>query len=266
MICNEIRYFLTAVMFFTRIPCPAWVDHSEYYINKSRKYFPLIGWIVGGASAIAFAFAVCLFPVSIAVILSMIVSVLITGAFHEDGFADVCDAFGGGWGKENILRIMKDSRIGAYGMIGMSLLLLLKFWVLVELAGRGAFVVAVCLLNAHAMSRFIASTFVHTHDYVQSDEQSKSKPIASSRLSRGEMLFSFLFVLAPLLLFARWEAVLILPLCYLPKLYLGYYFKKHIGGYTGDCLGATQQVCEGVFYLTVLGAWKYISFGTPVWM
>ena len=258
MIQKEIRYFFTALMFFTRIPCPPSTDHSEEYLNKSRKYFPLIGWIVGGIAALVFWVSSLVFPVSISIVLSMVVSVLTTGAFHEDGFTDVCDAFGGGWGKAQILTIMKDSRIGAYGVIGMALLLLLKFLALSEMAAYGRELVVVGLICAHAVSRFVASTFVHTHDYVQDLDVSKSKPIASSRLSLAEMAYSLVFALLPFLLFQNPLALLALPLTYVSKMYLGYYFKKHIGGYTGDCLGATQQVSEVVFYLSIIGLWKFM--------
>ena len=258
MIQKEIRYFFTALMFFTRIPCPPSTDHSEEYLNKSRKYFPLIGWIVGGIAALVFWVSSLIFPVSISIVLSMVVSVLTTGAFHEDGFTDVCDAFGGGWGKAQILTIMKDSRIGAYGVIGMALLLLLKFLALSEMAAYGRELVVVGLICAHAVSRFVASTFVHTHDYVQDLDVSKSKPIASSRLSLAEMAYSLVFALLPFLLFQNPLALLALPLTYVSKMYLGYYFKKHIGGYTGDCLGATQQVSEIVFYLSIIGLWKFM--------
>jgi adenosylcobinamide-GDP ribazoletransferase len=84
------------------------VDHNEEILNKSRKYFPLMGWIVGGVTGLTYYIFALIFPVSISILISMIVGVLLTGAFHEDGFTDVCDSFGGGWGKENILKIMKE--------------------------------------------------------------------------------------------------------------------------------------------------------------
>jgi adenosylcobinamide-GDP ribazoletransferase len=255
---NEIKIFFTALMFFTRIPCPNWVDHNAEFLNKSRKYFPLIGWIVGAISAIIFWLSSFIFSIEISVVLSTIASVLTTGAFHEDGFTDVCDSFGGGWGKEQILTIMKDSRIGAYGVIGVFFLLLLKFYLLVEIAQISSWLIIIVLINAHATSRFIASTLVHTHHYVQDLDISKTKPIANTRLSVYEILFSFVFVLLPFLLFKNYLILIVLPICYLSKMYLGYYFKKHIGGYTGDCLGTAQQVSEVVFYLTIIGLWKFM--------
>ncbi|MEM1134617.1 MAG: adenosylcobinamide-GDP ribazoletransferase [Bacteroidota bacterium] len=258
MLKKEVRYFFTALMFFTRIPCPIWTDHSEEYLQKSRKYFPLIGWIVGGISAAVFLGATYILPISIAVVLSIIVSVWITGAFHEDGFADICDAFGGGWTKEQILKIMKDSRVGAFGAVGIFLMILLKLFALIEIAQMSTWLAVFSLVSAHASSRFIASTFVHTHAYVQDLDTSKSKPIASTRITVFEMVYSFSFALLPMFLFQNWYYFLALPIAYLSKIYLGYYFKKHIGGYTGDCLGATQQVSEVVFYLAILGIWKFM--------
>ncbi len=109
---REIHVFFTALMFYTRIPCPKWVGHEPEYLNQSIRYFPLIGWIVGGVNGLVFYFLATYFSVPVAVIVSLIVSVLITGAFHEDGFADTCDAFGGGWTKKKNLEIGKTSGRG----------------------------------------------------------------------------------------------------------------------------------------------------------
>ncbi len=191
---------------------------------------------------------------TVAVVLSVIAGIWITGAFHEDGFADVCDAFGGGWTKESVLGIMKDSRIGAYGTIGVVSIVLLKLFALMEIARIDTWLAVVTIVNAHASSRFIASTFVDTHEYTQDLDKSKSKPLAKKQLSGYEVSYSFLFALLPLFLFGNWYGFLAFPMAYMAKIYLGYYFNKRIGGYTGDCLGATQQVAEVVFYLSILAA------------
>ncbi len=258
MIKKEIRYFFTAVMFFTRIPCPAWVDHSAEYLNKSRKYFPLIGWIVGGLAALVYYAAQFVLPIEIAVLLSTVTTVWITGAFHEDGFADVCDGFGGGWTKEQIMTIMKDSRVGAYGAIGIGLLVATKVVALFSLAELSGWWILLIILNGHTFSRFVASTFVQTHDYVQDPKKSKVKPIASERFTWGEMIYSSLFALLPLAFLPHPYLFAALPITYLGKVYLGRIFYRNIGGYTGDCLGATQQFCEVVFYLSILALWKFI--------
>ena len=251
---KEVQIFLTAVMFYTRIPVPSWVNHDADYLNKATKYFPLIGWIVGIIAVLVFVGANYLFNPSIAIIISMAASVLLTGAFHEDGFADVCDGFGGGWTKEKILMIMKDSRVGAYGVIGTIFILSLKFYVL---ASFTPIQIPIVLIAAHALSRWAASTFILTHEYVRENEDSKAKPVAKKFLF-AHFLIASLFGILPIILFKNAMAFLLIIPVYLMKVYLANYFKKWIGGYTGDCLGATQQLCEIVLYLSAFVLWKFI--------
>lgn len=251
---KEIELFFTALMFYTRIPCPKWVTHDPVYLNKATRYFPLMGWIVGGAAAVVFYSAEYVWNTPVALLLSMITSVFITGAFHEDGFADVCDGFGGGWTKEKILDIMKDSRTGAYGVIGISLLLLLKY---MSLLSVNTYQLPVLLFAAHSFSRLCPVLMMYTSQYVRENEDAKAKPLAKS-ITAKEVVLALLFGLAPLILF--WDikiiAVLLLPLGGL--VYLRWYFHKWIGGYTGDCLGTVQQVTEVLFYLAFIALWKFI--------
>jgi adenosylcobinamide-GDP ribazoletransferase len=201
---------------------------------------------------------------NISILLSICAGVLLTGAFHEDGFADVCDGFGGGWTKEKILEIMKDSRVGTYGVVGLGLLLSLKFYCLTAVAdalsGNQLWTLLLVFATAHSLSRFTAATFVYTHAYVREDAQSKAKPVAK-KLTFAELCLAGFFALLPLagLGFATqnpYYFLLLIPL-WLTKRYLGWYFAKWIGGYTGDCLGATQQVSEVVLYLSVLALWRF---------
>lgn len=251
---KQIEIFFTALMFYTRIPCPKWVTHDAVYLNKATRYFPLMGWIVGGASAAVVYGAGYIFNTPVAILLSMITSVFVTGAFHEDGFADVCDGFGGGWTKEKILDIMKDSRTGAYGVIGMGLLLLLKYMSLLSI---NTYQLPIVLIAAHSFSRLCAVLMISASQYVRENDDAKAKPLAKS-ISANEIIPALLFGLAPLLLF--WDlkilAVIILPL--MGVVYLRWYFHKWIGGYTGDCLGAVQQVTEVLFYLAFISIWKFI--------
>ena len=238
-------------MFYTRIPCPKWVGHSPEQLNEATRYFPLIGWLVGGSTAGVIYLAQFLFPLSVSVLLGLIVSVLMTGAFHEDGWADVCDGFGGGWTKEQILLIMKDSRLGTYGTMGLLLLMGTKFWALYELGQRSVNLLLVTLVVSHSVSRGLAATFIRTHAYVRDTADSKAKPVAQ-RLSVTNLLVAGGFALLPLVLFPRGELWLAVIPATLMRLYLGYYFNRWIGGYTGDCLGATQQLCELTIILSVL--------------
>nr|WP_288833655.1 adenosylcobinamide-GDP ribazoletransferase [uncultured Flavobacterium sp.] len=258
---KELHIFFTALMFYTRIPCPKNIDHHPDYLNKASRYFPVIGWLVGGISFVVFYFAALFFSNEIAVILSIIAGILVTGAFHEDGFADVCDGFGGGWTKEKILLIMKDSAIGAYGAIGLVLLFLLKFQGLVQLVEETNSIAIGFLLfvSAHSVSRLAAISIVFTHQYSREDASSKSKPIAQNFTWR-EVVGALFFGLLPLLVLAVffWQMLLVLIPVFLFRFFLARYFQKWIGGYTGDCLGATQQVCEVVFYLSSIAIWKFI--------
>lgn len=264
MVKRELKIFFTALMFFSRIPCPKWVGHSEADLNKSTRYFPLIGWICGGVCFLTLYLSLLVFPVEISVILSMISGVLLTGAFHEDGFADVCDGFGGGWNRHKILEIMKDSRIGVYGAIGLVFLFLLKFFLLkslltINIPGLSANISLLLLLvTAHAISRLTAISIMFSCEYAREDLESKVKPIAKGYTWK-EVTGVFLFGLAPLLFIAcyRVQVLLVIVPLLLIRLLMGAYFKKWIGGYTGDCLGATQQLSEIVFYLSMIALWKF---------
>ncbi len=251
---NEIKIFFTALMFYTRIPCPKWVNHDADYLTKATRYFPLIGWLVGAISALVFFGALFVFTKEVSLILSIITSILLTGAFHEDGFADVCDGFGGGWTKEKTLEIMKDSRVGAYGVIGLVCLFSLKFFLLLSIDAK---LIPLVLFVTHAFSRWCAVTVIYTHLYVREDELSKAKPIAKSITFTNFCLATF-FGILPFVVFKNGYVFgLIIPI-YCVKYFLARYFKKWIGGYTGDCLGATQQVCELFFYLFFIVLWPFI--------
>lgn len=263
---KEFHIFFTALLFYTRIPCPKNIDHNPEYLNKASRYFPLIGWIVGSVAFGAYCVFSYLVAPEIAVVFATIASVLVTGAFHEDGFADVCDGFGGGWTKEKILTIMKDSAIGAYGAIGVVLLLLVKV-MSTNILFRNAEntnlnVYLVCflvLVSAHSISRLAAISIVFTHSYSRDDISSKSKPIAENYTWRevvGALFFGLLPVVA--LSYFQWQLLLVVLPVFLTRFFLARYFQKWIDGYTGDCLGATQQVCEVVFYISVIAIWKFI--------
>jgi adenosylcobinamide-GDP ribazoletransferase len=133
MINRELKLFFTALSFYTRLPAPAFIHgNNAGLLPDSIRYLPLIGWMAGIVAAIVYLLANYLFGDTLAVLFSMVATVLLTGAFHEDGFADVCDGFGGGWTKDRILDIMKDSRLGTYGVLGLILLLGIKFFATIQ--------------------------------------------------------------------------------------------------------------------------------------
>ncbi|TAF44223.1 MAG: adenosylcobinamide-GDP ribazoletransferase [Sphingobacteriales bacterium] len=253
---KEIRIFLTALMFFTRLPCPASTDHSEEYLNRASKYFTLVGVLVGSLVALSYWLFNFIFSSDISILMAFVVSILLTGAFHEDGFADVCDGFGGGWTKEKILEIMKDSRLGTYGVVGLVLIFGLKYVCLTNISTQ---IMGITLISAHAISRLTAVSLIYTEQYAREDLLSKAKPLAT-KMSHNDFALACIFGLSPLFLFGNYAVFLVLIPLLLLKLYFSWYFKKWIGGYTGDCLGAVQQMAEIVFYLTLIWVFKYGYF------
>jgi adenosylcobinamide-GDP ribazoletransferase len=250
MLRRELEYFFGAIRFFTRLPVPGWVGHSAEALNRSARYFPAVGLLVGGIGALVYLGAALLWPQPVAVLLSMAATIYATGAFHEDGLSDTVDGIGGGWDKLRILEIMKDSRVGSYGVVAMVLALLGKFTLLSSL---DAALVPFALLAGHALSRFCSTLLLATMDYVREDLLAKAKPLAT-RLTTGEMLVAAFFALIGLALLPLEKAFAGCLLAAIATFWLAARFKRWLGGYTGDCLGATQQVSEVAFYLGLLAS------------
>jgi adenosylcobinamide-GDP ribazoletransferase len=251
---HELRLFCIALQFFTRLPIPRWVDFDPLWLQHASRYFPAVGIVVGALVALVYLGAAHLWPQPVAVLLSTAAGIWLTGAFHEDGFADMCDGFGGGYTAERVLEIMKDSRIGAYGAIGIGLLLALKC---VALSALPLWSVAPALLAAHPLSRLAAAALIWRLQYVKGE--GKAKPLAQ-RMSGFE--FGVAALSASLALVAvgcsgllAWRALAVgVALAALAALLLARMFVRRISGFTGDCLGAVQQVSETVFYLGLLAS------------
>ena len=244
------KLFLLALGFYTRLPCPFHPDYKQ--LPQATVYLPAIGWLVGGLSALSFYIADWLWPQSTAVIAAMITGIFITGAFHEDGFTDVCDGFGGGYDKQRILDIMKDSQIGTYGALGLFLLLLLKISLLADLP---AAVIPLILLAGHCLSRLQPLLLMRLYTYARANGSKGGAAVFKP--DNQELLFAAVTALLPLALLPALYWLSILPVLAVNGL-LGRYFFRHIGGYTGDCLGASQQVAETVFYLSISALWTFI--------
>jgi adenosylcobinamide-GDP ribazoletransferase len=249
---HQVRLFFIALQFFTRLPIPRWVGFDADWLHHASRYFALVGVVVAAITSAVYACASWLLPQSVAVLLSTISGIYLTGAFHEDGFADACDGFGGGTTAERVLEIMKDSRIGAYGAIGIGLLLALKCVALVYLPTQA---VIAALLIAHPLSRAASSALIWRLDYVRAE--GKAKPLAH-RMSTAELLIAAATAAVPMLALGYagwlpWYGIFAgMAAAALATLWLSKIFLRRIGGYTGDCLGAVQQVAEVAFYLGVL--------------
>jgi len=263
---RELRLFFTALSFYTRLPAPAFI-HQDNVRNlpDAIRYLPVVGWIAGLIASAVFIWANYLFGYTVAILLSMVATILLTGAFHEDGFADVCDGFGGGWTKDKILLIMKDSRLGTYGVAGLILLLGIKFSALQELFVIASFpvhVVYICgvFVVAHSLSRFAAITLIFNYNYARTEESKASSAVEKGKIQN--LVIAGFFTSLPLIFLAYYTnkpmlGFIIIPV-WLFSMYLGHYFKKWIGGYTGDCLGAVQQLTEVIIYLSFIVLWKFI--------
>jgi adenosylcobinamide-GDP ribazoletransferase len=270
---NFIREFLLAVQFFTRIPITGtlaeWVGFSPAMLRASAGHFPGVGVLVGAVAAATYALLAALLPATlyaplVAAALSTVATVLLTGGFHEDGLADVADGLGGSYDKDRALEIMKDSRVGAFGAMALVLALLAKVALLallgtVEGMPEGwdespfkAWYVCSGLFAGHVVSRTLPLLLIYWLPHVGDSAASKSKPLAD-QISLNSLLTAFLwcFIALALILYAQAATDLIVAcsFSFIALLWMHRLFKRRLQGFTGDCLGATQQVCEIAFYL-----------------
>jgi len=253
LVRREFNIFLSAVMFFSRLPVYRFFCDCAEYRCAHIKYLPLVGMLLGGMQAAVFFAVSSFFPVEVAVVITMVAGVIFTGAFHEDGLADTADAIGGGYGREKVLAIMKDSRIGTFGTMALLSFFLLKFMLLKSMDISAVWRV---LIVSQTVSRLFPLLMVASSEYVSETNLSKSKYVAVN-ISRGGLVFGFcvgfssLFLLLPLGLSL---SGLIAVLAVLGGMFLVVrkYFDQIVGGYTGDILGAIQQIFELLFLMALL--------------
>ncbi len=244
---RELVLFRLAVQFLTRLPVGDIAAFTPELLGAARRYFPAVGALVGGLGALGYVAAATVFPPSIAALAATAITLLATGAFHEDGLADTFDGFGGR-DREAALAIMRDSRVGSYGMAALGLALAFKVAALASLPVAAA---AGGLVSAHGLSRLSALLAARTSRYLRDG--------GAGELLRGGIGVggSLLAGLTGLACFGVTAAVSIpAALTGLAGLALGHLFMRRLyeprfGGHTGDTLGAVQQVSEVGFYLGV---------------
>jgi adenosylcobinamide-GDP ribazoletransferase len=243
---HELNLFFLALGYFSRIPMPKWLVYSTENLNHASRYFTLVGWLLGFCVAGIYYLSYQFFDAKISIWLCMLFSLLLTGAFHEDGLADTADGLGGGFTRERKLEIMKDSRIGTYGASALCMALIGKFILLQETAN-----IILCLTIAYALSRTVASSLLFTMTSASSPENEKVKPLAKTQ--SGVDMFVLLATALPVIFLVNitTSALLFLMLVSLRQLYK-IYFHSHLGGVTGDCLGASQQITELCIYLLLI--------------
>ena len=256
-----VRHYLLAVQFFTRIPVTgrlaAWVGFCPAMLRASAAHFPGVGWLVGALVA-AFSWALLgLLPPDplsalVVAVLGTGFGVLLTGAFHEDGLADVADGLGGSADRQRAMLIMKDSRVGAFGALALVLVILSKVALLALIASVAPATMVWGLFAGHVVSRGFPLLLVRAMPHVGDDAGSKSKPLAD-HIALSGLLAAAVWVFAALVLLAwtglAFAAGVALLFSTVAWLWLWRWFWRRLQGFTGDCLGATQQVCELAFYL-----------------
>ncbi len=246
----ELPAFLLALQFLTRLRLGIEVEFSSEAQRASPRWYPGVGVVIGAICGVVYWGAAVLFPPLVAVLVSVAAGLIVTGALHEDGFADACDGLGGMRPKERVLEIMRDSRIGTYGVLGLGLMLATK---VTALAALPVLAVPFVLIAGHAASRASVLWVMASSDYVRDAGAASSvaggldqRAMVIGLACAGVALVPLLFVL-PVLAFVLGLA----------GLAAGHYAMRHryegrLGGYTGDCLGAVQQCSEVGFYLGLL--------------
>ena len=240
-----------AFIFFTRLPFWRLHEPSKESFNSVVEYWPLTGWLTGGAMAATLYFGSLVLPYAVAVLLAIAVRLLITGALHEDGLADFLDGFGGGGSnRQRILDIMKDSHIGTYGVIGLLLYHLLLFATLLSLSPIMA---ALTILAATPYARMVTAELILMMPYARREEEAKSKTIYR-KFSAWAGIGLAIQGLLPMGLYLwytelSWEMIIFIPCLVMYFLYLLIWNK--LRGYTGDCCGAVCLLVELMVYLVV---------------
>ncbi len=258
---QALRHYLLAVQFFTRIPITGrladWVGFSPAMLRASAAHLPGVGWLAAAAATAVYAalyLALAPNPLgpAVAAVFCTVATVLLTGGFHEDGLADVADGLGGSRDRERALDIMKDSRVGAFGAMALVLALLAKVSLLALLGVHGLATALAALVGGHVLSRLWPLFIVRSLPHVGDTARSKSKPLAD-QITGAALAVAAAWCVAPLALVWLWSSTTItLAACTLGALgaaWMACWFARRLQGFTGDCLGATQQIGEIGFYL-----------------
>lgn len=254
----QLNLFYLALSFFTRLPVPKSMQYSEALLNQANRYFSLVGLVIGLLLVLSYSLFSAFLPLTSAILLTMTISLLLTGAFHEDGLADMADGIGGAFTVKKRLTIMKDSRIGTYGAVTLLMALVLKFTLLVELAKQDGNHLLLAIVLGAGLSRAVAGSLISAMPYVSDSEQSKSKPLAQAQ-SSTELLTLLVIGATPLIFYSGSAIFFILIVLITFRWIFKKWLMAKIGGFTGDCLGAAQQIAELLIYITLVTTFNATS-------
>jgi adenosylcobinamide-GDP ribazoletransferase len=254
---HQLNSFLGAVVFLTRIPVGNFYIFRAEDLPRSAVYFPVIGSLIGLLAGLVLFCAQLVFPAIVAVLLCILTSVSITGALHEDGLADAADGFGGGSTPGRRLEIMKGSTLGVYGVVALWFSLTAKLLLLGSLLEKGATVALCALIVANGLGRAGTVALLFACPYAREGE-SKASPFANN-VTPGEFVLSLLLpVFLAFLLLGR-DAFACLCGAAATFWVASVFSRKMIGGITGDCLGATNQLIELLCYLLLTGRFSSVT-------
>ena len=244
-----VEELLVAFQFLTRLPISR-IAYQPNSLSRSAKFFPVVGLVIGLGAAVLQNVLTPHLNRALAALLVLTFLVLMTGALHEDGLADTVDAFGGGRNREQVLTILRDSRIGSFGALALVLSVLARL-LLLSIIPMNRFTALV--VSAHVLSRWTTLPLSYFLRPARESDDGQGARIAQkippSSLITGSLL-SFAIVLY-LMRREFWIPVLVaLGITALSGLY---YFRR-IGGVTGDCFGATNQLTEIAVYFC--GVWN----------
>jgi adenosylcobinamide-GDP ribazoletransferase len=246
--------FRNALRFMTIIPVASSdAATAPDWLSRCVKYFPVVGIGVGVASAVALLLAGNIWGPAIAALLAVATSIVVTGGLHEDGLADTADSFGGGRTPEKRLAIMKDSRIGAYGALALGFGVAFRVMALV---GMPLWTGAAALVAAHAAARVTPTLVMRRLSYA-GDTAAMKVSYADSPVNTSELQFALAVAacaLLPLAFISFTSIISGLVLGAALAAALAAWSRKLIGGYTGDVLGAVEQMFEIGFLLGVAAA------------
>ncbi|WP_425098481.1 adenosylcobinamide-GDP ribazoletransferase [Tropicibacter sp. S64] len=244
----ETTLFLLAVQFLTRIPVPRDLEFSDDLLVRATKYYPAVGLCVGVIGAAVLWIGGTVVPQPVAVLLSMAATILVTGAFHEDGLADAADGLGGGLTRDKALSIMRDSRIGTYGAVTLGMTLALKAAMLMTLPEVTA---GALLIAGHAISRMAVVHVIATTDYAREHGAKFTVPTVTPEGYRVALAWSVAVLIGLAFAIGLVSALLVFVGATLCGQAFRLIYLRKLGGYTGDCLGGTQQIAEAGALLAV---------------
>ncbi|MEE9500072.1 MAG: adenosylcobinamide-GDP ribazoletransferase [Candidatus Omnitrophota bacterium] len=249
-----MKRFLIALQFLTVLPINIKSQIAEEDFGGSLLYFPVVGLLIGFVPA-GMVLLLDFLPSPVVGMLILIISIVMTGGIHLDGFADTCDGFYGKWPKEKILEIMRDSRIGTMGAVGVVCLLLLKFTLIVSIPENVLWKQLIMMTVFARWSQVLACC---TSDYAR--EEGKGKYFVS-HAGKASLFAGSVFTVIVFLLLMRFKGIVLLVPSFAGVLLFINYAKKKIGGMTGDTIGATSEIAEitvlffGLVYSELHTAW-----------